>query len=120
MKKILVFVTLFDFVFVAEAKRKAEKILLDNEFNLWFQYDGPVERVEILFDNSHSTAKLSSKIDKIEPNLSEYEPSDKVFRRIRPNNVYIPRKEFIEYNFTVPEKIEHKPTEVDLKRANNE
>lgn len=119
MKKIPVFVTLFVLALTADAKRKAEKLLLDDEFNPRLQHEGPVEKVDTLFDNSPSTAKLPSKMDKIEPNSSEYEPSGMVFKRIRPNHIYIPRKEFIYYNFVVPKKIEHKPTEVDLKRANN-
>ena len=120
MKKILVFVSLFVLAFTAEAKRKAERLLLDDEFNPWFRHEGPVEKVEMLFDNSPSTAKLPSKMDKIEPNSSEYEPSGMVFKRIRPNHIHIPRKEFIFFNFVVPEKIEHKPAEMDLKRANNQ
>lgn len=119
MKKILFFITLLVFAFTAEAKRKAEKIILDSEFNPWFQYEGPLEKVSNLVDNSHSTAKLPSKMDKIEPNSNVYEPSKMVFRRIRPAHVHIPLKEFIEAYFVVPKKIEHMPTEVDLKRENN-
>ena len=96
MKKILVFVSLFVLAFTAEAKRKAERLLLDDEFNPWFRHEGPVEKVEMLFDNSPSTAKLPSKMDKIEPNSSEYEPSGMVFKRIRPQSYsYSPKRIYI-------------------------
>ena len=58
-------------------------------------------------------------MDKIEPNSTVYESSKMVFRRIRPAHIYIPLKEFVEANLVVPTKIEHMPTEVDLKRENN-
>lgn len=118
MKKIFVFVTLFVLAFTVEAKRKADQVLLDDEFNPWFLYDEPVKKVG-LQDNSHKTTSIATKMDKIDPNSTKYTPSGERFLEVAPETIPIPTRKVIKRMFPIKRKIEHMSTGVDMKRANN-
>ena len=47
MKKLLILIALFALALAVEAKRKAEPVLLDEEFNPWFQYEEPVQKINL-------------------------------------------------------------------------
>ncbi len=115
MKKLSILAVFLAVVFHAEAKRKPVEILLEDEFNPWFQYDEPVQKLGPI-DNSHSTTPLPSKMDKIDPNSTEYQPTELVFMHTRPNSIPIPTKKVIKKMLFVPRKLEKMSDEFDLKR----
>ena len=115
MKKLLIPAVFFAVVFHADAKRKPVEILLEEEFNPWFQYEEPVQKLGPI-DNSHSTIPLPSKMDKIDPNSTEYKPTELVFMHTRPNSIPIPTKKVIKKMLFVPQKMEKMSDEFDLKR----
>ena len=117
MKKLFVLISLFPLALAVEAKKKADPVLLDEEFNPWFQYEEPVPKVQMY--RTHSTTPLPSKMDVIKTDSSEYTPTEKVFGTTRPKHIPIPTKKVIKQLFTIDPKIEHMSTPVDLKRANN-
>ena len=117
MKKSFVLSPFFTLVLTVEAKRKADSVLLDEEFNPWFQYEEPVPKVSMY--RRHSTTPLASKMDVINPDSTEYTPTQKVFGTTRPNHIPIPTKGAIKRFLTITPKIEHMSTPADLKRANN-
>ena len=121
MKKLLILIALFALALAVEAKRKAEPVLLDEEFNPWFQYEEPVQKINLFqYNLEHSAkAKLDSKMDVIDPNSTKYTPVWIIFSRVKPKTIPIPTKRVIKEQLVVPTKIEHLPTDVDLKRANN-
>lgn len=115
MKKIIVLLMFFAVVFHADARRKPVAILLEDEFNPWFQYDEPVRKLGPV-DNSHSTIPLPSKMDRIDPNSTEYKPTKQIFYHTRPNSIPIPTKIAIKRMLVVPQKLEKISDEFDLKR----
>ena len=117
MKKLFVLISFFTLALAVEAKRKADTVLLDEEFNPWFQYEEPLPKVSMY--RRHSTTPLASKMDIINPDSAEYTPTKKVFGTTRPNHIPIPTKRAIRQFLTINPKIEHMSTPVDLKRANN-
>ena len=117
MKKIFVLISFFTLVFTVEAKKKADPVLLDEDFNPWFQYEEPVPKVQMY--RTHSTTPLASKMDVIESDSAEYTPTEKVFGTTRPKHIPIPTRKAIKQLLTIDQKIEHMSTTADLKRANN-
>ena len=117
MKKVFVLISFFTLALTVEAKRKADPVLLDEEFNPWFQYEEPVPKVQMY--RTHSTTPLPSKMDVIKSDSAEYTPTEKVFGTTRPKHIPIPTKKVIKQLFTIDQKIEHMSTPADLKRANN-
>ena len=117
MKKSFVLISFFTLVLTVEAKRKADSVLLDEEFNPWFQYEETVPKVSMY--RRHSTTPLASKMDVIHPDSAKYTPSKEVFGTTRPNHIPIPTKGAIKRFLTIAPKIEHMSTPVDLKRVNN-
>ena len=115
MKKLFIPAVFFAVVFHADAKRKPVEILLEDEFNPWFQYEEPVQKLGPI-DNSRSTIPLPSKMDKIDPNSTEYKPTELVFMHTRPNSIPIPTKKVIKKMLVVPQKLEKMSDEFDLKR----
>ena len=117
MKKLFVLISFFTLALAVEAKKKADPVLLDEEFNPWFQYEEPVPKVSMY--RTHSTTPLPSKMDVIKSDSAEYTPTEKVFMTTRPKHIPFPTKKVIKQMFTIDQKIEHMSTPVDLKRANN-
>ena len=117
MKKLFVLISFFALALTVEAKKKADPVLLDEEFNPWFQYEEPVPKVQMY--RTHSTTPLPSKMDVIKSDSAEYTPTEKVFGTTRPKHIPIPTKKVIKRLFTIDQKIEHMSTPVDLKRANS-
>ena len=119
MKKLLILIALFALALAVEAKRKAEPVLLDEEFNPWF--NEPVQKLDLFQENlkNMEKKKLDSKMDVIDPNSTKYTPVWIIFSRVKPKTIPIPTKRVIKEQLVVPTKIEHLPTDVDLKRANN-
>ena len=117
MKKLFVLISFFTLALTAEAKRKADPVLLDEEINPWFQYEEPVPKVSMY--RRHSTIPLASKMDVIHSDSAEYTPTKKVFGTTRPKHIPIPTKRAIKQFLTINPKIEHMSTPADLKRANN-
>ena len=115
MKKLFIPAVFLAVVFHADAKRKPVEVLLEDEFNPWFQYDEPVRKLGPV-DNSRSTIPLPSKMDKIDPNSTEYKPTELVFMHTRPNSIPIPTKKVIKKMLVVPQKMEKMSDEFDLKR----
>ena len=121
MKKLLILIALFALALAVEAKRKADPVLLDDDFNPWFQYEEPVQKLDLFQENlkNMEKKKLDSKMDVIDPNSTKYTPVWIIFSRVKPKTIPIPTKRVIKEQLVVPTKIEHLPTDVDLKRANN-
>ena len=117
IKKFFVLISFFSLALTVEAKRKADPVLLDEEFNPWFQYEEPLPKVQMY--RRHSTTPLASKMDVIQPDSAEYTPTRKVFGTTRPKHIPIPTKGAVKRLLTINPKIEHMPTPADLKRANN-
>ena len=117
MKKLFVLISFFTLALAVEAKRKADSVLLDEEFNPWFQYEEPVPKVSMY--RRHSTTPLASKMDVVNPDSAEYTPTKEVFGTTRPNHIPIPTKRAVKQFLTIDPKIEHMSTPADLKRANN-
>ncbi len=115
MKKLLIPAVFFAVVFPADANRQPVEVLLEDEFNPWFQYEEPVRKLGPV-DNSRSTIPLPSKMDKIDPNSTEYQPTELVFMHTRPNSIPIPTKKVIKKMLFVPQKLEKMSDEFDLKR----
>lgn len=113
MKKALVFLTLFVIALIADARQKPVTVLVDEEWNPWF--DEPVRKLGPV-DNSRSTVPLASKMDKIEPNSTEYRPTNLIFNNTRPEGHAYPTKKIIKQVFHIPEKMEKISDEFDLKR----
>ena len=116
MKKLSILAVFFAVVFHADAKRKPVEILLEDEFNPWFQYDEPVQKLTGPVDNSHSTIPLPSKMDRIDPDSTVYKPTKLVFKHTRPKSIPIPTKKAIKDMLVVPQKLEKMSDEFDLKR----
>ena len=113
MKKAFIPIILLFAAFIAEARQKPVVILLEDEFNPWF--DEPVQKTGPI-DNSHSTVPLPSKMDLIDPNSTEYKPTKLIFKNTRPEGHAYPTKRIIKRLFNIPEKMEKISNDFDLKR----
>ncbi len=113
MKKAFVLVTLLMIAFIANARQKPVAVLVDDEFNPWF--DGAVQKTGPV-DNSRSTAPLPSKMDQIDPDSTVYKPTKLIFKYTRPEGHLYPTKRVIKRLFPIPRKMEKISDEFDLKR----
>lgn len=113
MKKAIVSILLLVVAFAADARRKPVAILAEDEFNPWF--GEPVQKLGPV-DNSRSTVPLPSKMDKIEPDSTEYKETKQVFSQTRPEGHAYPTKKVIRKVLHIPEKMEKISNEFDLKR----
>ena len=115
MKRLVILTVFFAVVFNADARKKPDEVLLDVELNPWFLFDEPVQKLGPV-DNSHSTVPLQSKMDKIDPNSTEYKPTKLVFNQTAPDHIPIPTRKVAKKVLVVPKKIEKMSDDFDLKR----
>ena len=107
MKRVFFPIALLMIAFIAEARQKPAVIFVDDEFNPWF---GESLQKLGLIDNSRSTGPLPSKMDMIDPNSTEYRPTELVFKTTRPEGHAYPTKNVIRRVFKIPEKWKRYPT----------